>query len=563
MPQDDFPDLLQYIPKEIRDLASNAAGDLADAVDQQTTIIAEYIKEALKERSWDLPSMRAGPLAIYEPPPPPPPTLLQKCERWASSNSALVAACVAFVGTGAFVLMRRRRYYSAKRRARRVAGGTRVEVVMLIGSPYSPLTISVALDLERRGFIVFIPVTTKSEEDSVKGQLRADIRPIRLDITNSHATESTLWSFTNTLQNSTLKQGLRFASIIMLPPYPSPYPVSPLTNITPSTWSLAFNTHLLYPFSIAQAFLPLLMRSSTDYHRRRPITNPSRFRSTLEKYLPVFFPTNKAFPTSIIALTPSLKPALSSPNHAVENITHAAISSWLSTLRSELSTSKASSVRVTQIQMGTFNPESITTSNNRTALVASRRSGSSPSSSPASRGRNLLSQRRSEGSPLRDLHIGLFDAITGENGGARETLYLGRHSFLYAMMGSILSRGLVGWMLFPSTSSSSSRNHPSDSSSLSSSTKAGSGSMRVPSHLEESGLSSNWESEEGEDGMVPRTPSSESQEDGAGAGVNGANGSWEELNGSGLTAGIGDRGNVWAREGGVRSADEAGVERIV
>lgn len=96
----------------------------------------------------------------------------------------MTVAIFAFVGTGAFVVIwrRRRRSNGAKRRARRAKNGSRTEVVVLAGSPYSPLTRSLSLDLERRGFIVYIPVTDFSEEQMVKSESRGDIRPLNLDI---------------------------------------------------------------------------------------------------------------------------------------------------------------------------------------------------------------------------------------------------------------------------------------------------------------------------------------------------------------------------------------------
>ena len=54
----------------------------------------------------------------------------------------------------------------------------------MAGSPHSPLTRSIALDLERRGFIVYIPVSTFSDEQLVQAESRADIHPLHLDITS-------------------------------------------------------------------------------------------------------------------------------------------------------------------------------------------------------------------------------------------------------------------------------------------------------------------------------------------------------------------------------------------
>ena len=55
---------------------------------------------------------------------------------------------------------------------------------MIVGPPTAPLTRSLALDLERRGFIVYIVVNAVEEEQLVHDESRVDIRPLLLDIGN-------------------------------------------------------------------------------------------------------------------------------------------------------------------------------------------------------------------------------------------------------------------------------------------------------------------------------------------------------------------------------------------
>ena len=128
-----------------------------------------------------------------KPPPPSPrfPTIISRpqgylalCRDWVSEHRAVSAAVVAFVGTGGFIVWRRRRADRAKRRARRAKNGARTEVVILAGSPHAPLTKSMSLDLERRGFIVYIPVSSLAEEQVIQAVSRADIRALNVDITS-------------------------------------------------------------------------------------------------------------------------------------------------------------------------------------------------------------------------------------------------------------------------------------------------------------------------------------------------------------------------------------------
>ena len=114
----------------------------------------------------------------------PPLGYLEASRQWVSDNRAVTAALVAVIGTGAFIVWRRRRKDKEKRRAKRAKNGARAEVVVLAGSPHSPLTKSLALDLERRGFIVYIPVNSVAEEQVIQQESRADIRALNIDITS-------------------------------------------------------------------------------------------------------------------------------------------------------------------------------------------------------------------------------------------------------------------------------------------------------------------------------------------------------------------------------------------
>ena len=56
--------------------------------------------------------------------------------------------------------------------------------------------------------------------------------------------------------------------------------------------------------------------------------------------------------------------------------------------------------------------------------------------------KNTLSTK---GSPLRELHNGVFDAMTGKS--RRSTVYLGRGSWTYDVIGRWIPGGMVGWMM--------------------------------------------------------------------------------------------------------------------
>ena len=56
--------------------------------------------------------------------------------------------------------------------------------MVIAGSPTLPLTKSLALDMERRGFIVFIVCNAVEDESMVSNLSRPDIRPLSIDITD-------------------------------------------------------------------------------------------------------------------------------------------------------------------------------------------------------------------------------------------------------------------------------------------------------------------------------------------------------------------------------------------
>ena len=178
--QDFFSDSIEPFLNSI----TNEIGKIADSIEEHSTAAASFLRETLNSSPW-------VPDSIKPPPPPPTPVFsnspigyLEASQDWISRHRAVAAAVVAFVGTGVFIVWRQRRLEQTKRRAKRAKNGAKTEVIVLAGSPHSPLTRSLSLDLERRGFIVYIPVSSVLENHLVQSEARADIRPLDLDITS-------------------------------------------------------------------------------------------------------------------------------------------------------------------------------------------------------------------------------------------------------------------------------------------------------------------------------------------------------------------------------------------
>lgn len=55
---------------------------------------------------------------------------------------------------------------------------------VVAGTPNAPITRSVAWDLERRGFIVYVVVSDAAEENGIRAESRNDIHPLHLNVTD-------------------------------------------------------------------------------------------------------------------------------------------------------------------------------------------------------------------------------------------------------------------------------------------------------------------------------------------------------------------------------------------
>ena len=111
-----------------------------------------------------------------------------------SRNKVLTGVIVLTTGVVVYRTYKSSRYARKSRRAKRARNGGRVEVVVLAGSPTLPLTRSLSLDLERKGFVVFVVCNTIEDEMMVQNLARPDIKPLTIDITDV-STPRALYSF--------------------------------------------------------------------------------------------------------------------------------------------------------------------------------------------------------------------------------------------------------------------------------------------------------------------------------------------------------------------------------
>ncbi|KAK4691450.1 hypothetical protein P7C71_g5555, partial [Lecanoromycetidae sp. Uapishka_2] len=412
MPVND-QDVFETVTKEMNHVFESIGGGFESAfeeIDKHFESVSQSLKDTFRATPWLPDSIKP------RPPPPPrnriPPVpggYFEASRIWISEHRAVTAAVVAFIGTGAFIVWRRRRSDRAKRRAKRAKNGSRTEVVVLAGSPHSPLTRCLSLELERRGFIIYIPVSSVSEEQIIHSKSKTDIRALNLDVTSPSSTEDTIQKFNElivTPQRPTQNappHTLHLAAIILVPG--QPLPDSPIASLAPSTWSDTLNTRLLAPFATLRAFLPLLASQSS----------------------------------TLLFLTPSIIPALSLPYHAAESVVAGGLQQYISTIRKE-----AQGINVVQIRMGHFD-YGLAPSDEQQQLVRSQHMSVADATKQRLLQKGLV-PKSAKGTSLRELHNSVFDAIVrgkGKNG----TVFVGQGSMMYDLIGKFVPSGIVGWMM--------------------------------------------------------------------------------------------------------------------
>lgn len=294
---------------------------------------------------------------------------------------------------------------------------------MIAGPPSSPITKSLSFDLERRGFIVYIVCADVEEEQMVHGESRADVRPLRLDVADVLGTQEAMERFTNLLLRPHIAfsgaspHNLHFRGIVVVPDLI--YPSGPIETILPELWSDALNAKVLNTVAVVQAFLPTVCE----------------------------------FKARVLMLTPNICASLRPPFHSVETTIVSALEGFTASLRGELGTL---GIDVCQFKLGTFDYGHVGGKQHLQSLEGPKTdlwpattralyAANYVNSARVARSRGLVGQAGSKGSPLRELHNAVFDALSQRR--PRRVWRVGRGSIAYDVVGSWVPAGVVGWML--------------------------------------------------------------------------------------------------------------------
>ncbi|KFH46420.1 hypothetical protein ACRE_026880 [Hapsidospora chrysogenum ATCC 11550] len=424
-----FLDALASVPVLLRQYTDNAADFINIHVDHA----AEYLRDTINSHDWI-------PLTVRSRPPPKPPVAvvaasrLEQVQDWVARHKILTGVIVLACGTLVYKGYRRSLSLRKTRRAKKARNGGRTEVVVLAGSASLPLTKSLALDMERRGFIVYVVCNAAEDESTVSALARQDIRPLTIDTTNPPSAGSAIERFALHLQSgqapapNVKPNQLTLKAVILIPSLH--YQTSPIATIPPSSFADLFNTHLLQPILTIQAFLPLLT---------------SRLQPVGEKWVP----------PKVLVFTPSIISSINPPFHAAEATVCSALSAFTEVLTAEL---RPLDIPVTHMQLGTFDFSGFVPARHPLAHAPAGNPEDTlvwPDGARHVYGRNFMAQTTSaisggrirglKGSSLRHLHNAVFDVIDGSN--TAGTVRVGLGAGVYGFVGRWMPRSLVSWMM--------------------------------------------------------------------------------------------------------------------
>lgn len=258
------------------------------------------------------------------------------------------------------------------------------------------------------------------EEQQVLGESRADVKPLHLDVVDTLGTQEAIERFHQFLTRPHVAftgaspHNLHLCGVVLLPDLL--YPTGPVETVSPELWSDALNAKVLNTIAVTQALLPTVC----------------------------------LFKSRLMMLTPSIIASLKPPFHSVETTIVSALEGFLASLRAELGTL---GIDVLQFHLGTFDLTNVGPKHHlQTRMVGSPHAW--PATTRALYGDNFVNQTRvaqsrgllsSTGSPLRELHNAVFDALTQRR--PRRVWRVGRGSVTYDFVGNWVPPSLVGWMM--------------------------------------------------------------------------------------------------------------------
>lgn len=154
-----------------------------------------------------------------------------------------------------------------KRRVPKLANGARRDVVLVIGSPTEPLTRLICLDLEKRGFIVYLTLLDEKDIKYIESNpITDDMNYLNLKSNDKIGTtnnlETQLLKFNKLLQTSVIpfagaeSHNLQLKSVIFTPSLY--FPIGPIENILISSWTKINDRFHLYLLMLSCGLIQII-----------------------------------------------------------------------------------------------------------------------------------------------------------------------------------------------------------------------------------------------------------------------------------------------------------------
>lgn len=222
-----------------------------------------------------------------------------------------------------------------KRRAPKLANGARRDVVLVIGSPTVPLTRLIALDFEKRGLIVYLTILDDKDFKYVESNpITDDMNYLNLNQRESYETQ--LRTFHQFLNLPVIPfpgaeaHNLQLVSVVFAPNMY--FPVGPIENLSPNTWSLINERLILYLNFFSSGLLAIVRNQKAK----------------------------------IILVNPTIASSLSMAYHAPETVFYNELRHIFTTLTRELHHQNLS---VTQVRLGNLQVSSTKSTESKIASI--------------------------------------------------------------------------------------------------------------------------------------------------------------------------------------------------
>lgn len=150
-----------------------------------------------------------------------------------------------------------------RRRAPKLPNGARRDLILVIGSPTEPLTRLIALDFEKRGFLVYLTILDEKDIRYIESNpITEGINYLNLNTPNEF--ETSLSKFSGLFNTPVVPfpgaeaHKLRLAAVIFAPSLH--FPIGPIENISITSW-LRINEKIMNILKLFSSGLPGLIRA--------------------------------------------------------------------------------------------------------------------------------------------------------------------------------------------------------------------------------------------------------------------------------------------------------------